>query len=504
MDNMDNDTRIIPDAGDDNWLDGILDAPELRGEIGPDEQAVHAAGLTHPEDLEMEQIMEETASSNWEIPPEMAPEPFRDEEYRDTFGEGRELDELFEDGSQETMPPLEQEKDEAEEENVPEEDPPVRKGRPRRKKGYGLFGIPHVLATVIWLAITLAIGVSLGRMIWVCAADVLAFGRESQEIQFTITDTDNMDTIATKLKNAGLVRYPELFKLYADLTHAEEKISAGTFTLNTIYDYHAMVNAMRPNANGREVVKVMIPEGYSCAQIFKVLEENGVCTVEELEQYAANGELGEYWFLDGVERGDKYCLEGYLFPDTYEFYTNDEPGRVLGKFLNAFDDRFTDIMRDKLVTLNERLSEKLARNGYGQEYIDSHQMTIREVVIVASMIEREAANNAESFTISSVIYNRLTNPDFPYLNIDATIVYALGGKTDPLTAEDLQIDSPYNTYTHAGLTPGPIANPGRESLYAALDPDDESYYYYALDPETGVHHFSKTYDEHQRFLDSLN
>jgi UPF0755 protein len=127
------------------------------------------------------------------------------------------------------------------------------------------------------------------------------------------------------------------------------------------------------------------------------------------------------------------------------------------------------------------------------------------------MIEKETANIPESFTISSVIYNRLNNSsEFPFLNIDATIVYALGGKSD-LTEEDLKIDSPYNTYTNKGLPPGPISNPSQNSIAAALDPEetlDENgkrikYYYYALDPSTNEHHFSKTYKEHQAFLDSL-
>ena len=129
--------------------------------------------------------------------------------------------------------------------------------------------------------------------------------------------------------------------------------------------------------------------------------------------------------------------------------------------------------------------------------------TIREVVIIASMIEKESANDLESFTVSSVIYNRLSDPDaYPYLNIDATIVYALGGKSD-LTEEDLKLDSPYNTYTNRGLPPGPISSPSQNSIAAALDPEDTGYYYYAFDPSTDEHHFSKTYAEHLAFLETL-
>jgi UPF0755 protein len=119
-------------------------------------------------------------------------------------------------------------------------------------------------------------------------------------------------------------------------------------------------------------------------------------------------------------------------------------------------------------------------------------MTVATIVNVASMVEKEAANNIENYTVASVIYNRLCRWELPYLNIDATIVYALGGKTDPLTNADLQIDSPYNTYTHMGLPAGPISNPGLASLNAALDPDDTDFFYYALNPKTNEHKFSKT------------
>ena len=123
--------------------------------------------------------------------------------------------------------------------------------------------------------------------------------------------------------------------------------------------------------------------------------------------------------------------------------------------------------------------------------------TVREVAIVASMIEKEAAAPAEASNIAGVIYNSLFNWDGTpaYLNIDASIVYALNGKTD-LTREDLQVDSLYNTYTHTGLTPTPISNPGLSSLKAALSPASHNYYYYVLNPETGMHTFSTTYEEH--------
>ena len=236
-----------------------------------------------------------------------------------------------------------------------------RKIRPKRKKGAGLLGIPHILATVIWLALIVAIGVSMGRMLWVCCSDIMAFGKGNYEVTITITKEDTIDSISQKLGQANLVRYPGLFKEFATLTGKDERISAGTFTLSTRLDYNAMINAMAAHGATREVVSIMFPEGATCAQIFKLLADKNVCTVEELEDYAANGELSDYWFLEGVSRGSKYCLEGYLAPDTYNFYTNDSPRRVLEKFLNEFDDRFTDIMKDNFVAMQKLYVDTMRR-----------------------------------------------------------------------------------------------------------------------------------------------
>ena len=425
------------------------------------------------------------------------PAEFRDDEFRDTFGEGEVLERIFSD--QPVEEPEQTEKGPSQEEAPEEEteEETMEKGRPKRRSGSGLLGLPHLAATVVWLLIIVAVGAAIGRMVWLCAADVLAFGREAKTVTITIEEGDTLDDVAQKLKDAELISYPGLFKLYANISDAMDKIKPGTYVLNgqsgdaaeemVVYDYMALVSAMSPYSSGLTVVEdLRIPEGYTCAQIFKLLEENGVCTAAELEEYAASGELDEYWFLEGVERGDKYCLEGYLFPNTYDFYENDDPERVLEKMLDAFDASFTDVMKQKLQTLQEE-------KGY----------TIREVVIIASMIEKESASDLESYTVSSVIYNRLADPsEYPYLNIDATIVYALGGKAD-LTEEDLKVDSPYNTYTNKGLPPGPISSPSQNSLAAALGPEDTDYYYYAFDPSTGAHHFSRTYEEHMAFLATL-
>ena len=379
---------------------------------------------------------------------------------------------------------------------------PVRKTRPRRKKGDGLLSIPHMLAVVIWLLIIVAIGTSMGRFIWVCAADVLAFGRESREVSISVTADDTIESIADKLHKAGLIHIPELFLFYADITDVEEdnKITTGTFTLNTIYDYNALVNHMGPRSTNRVVIEdVLIPEGYSCRQIFALLEEKGICKASDLEAYAASGELDDYWFLENVQRGDKYCLEGYLFPDTYDFYENSTPRLALEKMLDGFQYRINQEILDQLPALNERLTAMMRKNGESEEFIAGNQLTLRDLLNVASMIEKETGSHSESHRIASVIYNRLFSwGDSPrYLGIDATVIYALDGKID-LTAEDLAVDSPYNTRNHEGLPPGPICNPGLASIQAALNPEDTGYYYYVLNPESGTHMFAKTLAEHNK------
>lgn len=503
--------RFIDEQINDNWLEDFLQQKqaeeEPEKEIGADPVAVAAAGLIAPEDRELEKILAE----NWDI--EEEPQPVKAEE---AFPVEEELPIVIDDEPvQEDVPeevaeevPLEEAEPEPEEEIVPDDG---KKRRPRMKKGYGLLGIPHVLATIIWLAIIVVIAVPLGRLGWLYVADVMAFGREKQSVTLTITEEEvsngDLESISKKLADAGIVRYPGLFQKFAELTGKGERIDAGTYTLGSHLDYNALLNNMRDYGPAMDVVELMFPEGYNCAQIFAKLEEEGVCTAKELEDYAANGELSDYWFLEGVERGSKYCLEGYLAPDTYKFYTNDDPGRVLEKFLDAFDANFTDKMKEDFKLMQARYEEALRNNGYGSDYIDAYPLTLHKVMTVASIVQKETANDAESYDIASVFYNRLTNPgNHPYLGSDATVYYAIGdyfGEVEELTNEHLNVDNPYNTRNHQGLPPGPICNPGAYTMYAALDPNRTDYYYFVYSAVDREHLFSSTLAEHEQKLQEL-
>ena len=463
---MDN-KNMNPSSGDDtSWLDELLESSNYGEDAIQD-----LSGSV--EDMELERIIREAKADEWDLTDIIESQQ---PEYEESAPAAQPA---FEDPEVAAQVHWDEEEPshEAEEEIYEESD---RKVRPKRKSSYGLFGLPHFASILIWIGIVAVCGISLGRLLWICATDVLAFGREDRVTTITITNSDvgNIDAIADKLYNAGLIKYRELFRFYASLSSADEKISAGTFELNTLFDYNALVKGMSASSSYRETVKVTIPEGYTCAQIFALLEENGVCTVAELKAYEVQS---DYWFLEGTNENAEYPLEGFLFPDTYQFYIGDNAKGVFRRFLARFDDIFTDELK---------------------AYVESSKYSLYEIMTIASMIEKESAGSSENYDISSVIYNRLNNPaSFPFLNIDATIVYAQGGNSDVI---DKELDSPYNTYKYKGLPPTPICNPSLLSIQAALAPTDTKYYYYALDPSTGLHHFSKTYSEHQDFLNSLN
>jgi len=486
---------------DTSWLDELLassdygedaltevrgtgDAFALPEELLAAEPKQEADASDSVDDAELDKIMKEAMSDEWDLTETILnapPVPIYDEEPVLDGEDFNGFEEHPEESQEGTQP----------EEEIDE----LRKVRPKRKNGYGLFGIPHLMSTAIWILIVVAIGASLGRLLWVCAADVLAFGRTDQSITITITDSDDAESVADKLYNAGLIRYRDLFLFYTKLLEDPEKgvtfrdrISSGTYELNSLFDYKALVDNMSANSSYRETKKVTIPEGYTCAQIFALLEKEGICKAEELKTYRVQS---DYWFLEGINQSAEYPLEGFLYPDTYEFYINGSAREVFSRFLSRFDDimdeKLKDVaLKDYVVKLNERL---------GKNY------TLYDVMIVASMIEKESASSGENYDVSSVIYNRLGDTaQFPYLNIDATIVYAQGGSSETI---DRELDSPYNTYKYKGLPPTPICNPSLLSIQAALNPSDTDYYYYALDPSTGLHHFSETYKEHQAFLNSL-
>lgn len=340
---------------------------------------------------------------------------------------------------------------------------PRRTAKRRRKRSLGA----SISFAALYVIFVIGVSVLLACVGWIAANDVLALNKEEHEVTISITAEDDYDDVVDMLKDNGLIEYKALFKLFSAFTHGKDKIAAsGTFTLNTNMDYRALISGISANSATRSQVDVTIPEGYTVDQIFQLLVDKGVATtVEELQQAAAEHDYN-FSFLQDIPLGDYKRLEGFLFPATYTFYTPHDPVYAINKMLVAFDAKFTDDMRAQAV-----------ESGY----------SVREILTIASMIEKET-DGTDRTRIASVIYNRLNNPSYEtagYLGIDATSLYS----SDP----------GYNTYSQQGLPDGPIANPGMESILAALNPASESYYYYALGDD-GLHHYFKTLSEQQAFI----
>lgn len=378
-------------------------------------------------------------------------------------------------------------------------EPAVRPARPAQPEAPRRAGRSGCLGGLIYFAFVVSISIILACVGWMAASDVLALNKEPvtatvtldkaefKDVTISYTDADgnakersghqvSVGYVAKQLKDAGIIKYKGLFELYCSVSHAKTKIDPGTYELSTNYDYRALVKKMQIGSGAMVTTKVTIPEGYTMEQIFHKLEDENVCSYDDLMDAAANYSYN-YSFIDQSMQGDAKRLEGFLFPDTYEFYQGMQASSAINKFLENFHDRITAEMLEKA---------------------DERGMTMQEVVTVASMIEKEAANDDERAMIAAVIYNRI-EAGMP-LQIDSTIMYVLPEHKDVLTVEDTKIDSPYNTYQNKGLPPTPIANPGLASIKATLSPASTQALYYALDAESGTHKFFTSYGEFQAFV----
>ena len=352
---------------------------------------------------------------------------------------------------------------------------PPRRPRKRKKRRFNIF--TYLLFVLITSAILAGVG-------WLLITDLCAFNKEDITATIEVTADDTVSTIADKLEDAGLIQYKWFFKLFATVADAKDKIGTGTYELNTDMDYRALIVGMH-NSSGNlnsDTVRITIPEGYTVAQIIHLMAEKGVNTEENLLE-AAKTAAFDYEYIDNNSE-DISRLEGYLFPDTYDFYLNEKPANALNRLIKNFDSKLDD----------DLLAQAEAR-GYD----------LKKIITIASLIEKET-DGTDQVKIASVIYNRLGGPGdkggtYGLLQIDASLLYALPDHEGAITNADKQTDSKYNLYKYAGLPPTPIANPGLASIEAALEPAETNYYYYALGKD-GKHHFSATLQEHNAFLNS--
>lgn len=304
--------------------------------------------------------------------------------------------------------------------------------------------------------------------------EVLALDRPDNEVIIQIPEDASRAQVAKILKRADVIEHKGLFRLFAFSTKRGAEFPAGEYKVNSNMDYRALLRRITSKKSILNTVTVTIPEGYEVSQIVALLEENGVCDAAALEEAIANSDF-DYDFLDGIPLGKKNRLEGYLFPDTYEFYKGDSAERVIKRFLDNFELKYNADMQARAKELG---------------------FTTHELITLASIVEREATAKDRK-DIASVFHNRLKSDKYPYLESCATVQYVLGERKKVISIADTKIDNKYNTYKYKGLPPGPIANPGLDSIKATLYPNDTGYYFFALQ-EDGTHKFSKTYEEHLR------
>ena len=296
------------------------------------------------------------------------------------------------------------------------------------------------------------------------------------------------------LKKAGVIKYSGVFNTYAKYridkrSYLTGEYISGEHILNPMMNYDKLLDTLSEYERGVSgTVRITIPEGLTVNETIDLLVSKGVGKKEDYTEALQSFEY-EYKFAEGLNAQSlsehrfntdiSYRLEGYLFPDTYDFYLNENPISALDKFLTNFNRKF-----------EEEYYERAKELG----------MTVDEVITLASMIEKEGNNPSDYYYISSVFHNRLKSSEYPYLNSDATLQYAQGERSG-LYDIDTSMDHPYNTYKKPGLPPGPICNPGIQAIDAALYPERTSYYYFYT-KKNGETVFTRTYNEHQRVVNS--
>lgn len=282
--------------------------------------------------------------------------------------------------------------------------------------------------------------------------------------------------IGRKLYNENLIMSKNIFHILVTLTDLDENLQAGYYEFSPSYSMCEIINIM---VGGKVATfKVTIPEGYNIDSIIKRLGNMTMYEERDFKKVLDENNIDRE-YLPQKEIEYKYRLEGFLYPDTYIIPRGYSPQKIIETMLTQFEKVW-------LV----RLQNKTNKSDY----------SILHIMTIASLIEREAKIDKEKSIIAGVIYNRLQKD--MYLQIDAGIQYSIEGYKDKLLYSDLEIDSPYNTYLHRGLPPGPICSPGDEAIDAALNPADVDYlFYFAL--ADGTHVFTKTYDQHLRMQNVL-
>ena len=343
----------------------------------------------------------------------------------------------------------------------------------KKKKGRHSAG-KNIIKTVIWILCIIIVSVGLAFGVIYAGADYMGigFGRGS-DVTIEIEQGMSTEQIAEELKEAGAVKIPLLFRVYAKFKHYDSQFKYGVYSFNTEAGYEAISQMLIEEGALAQSVKVTIPEMSSVDDIAEILEENGVCTKSDFINEVQNGEFG-YDFIDDIPVDNVYYrLEGYLFPETYDFYNFDSEEcahLAVEKMLKTLDDKLTDGMM-----------QKISESGY----------TLHEIMTMASIVELEAGGSPDEMAnVAAVFYNRLESDDFTTLGSSPTRKYPYGG-------------GKYNTYESPGLPPGPLCSPSLKSIEASIEPTENFDYYYFVTDASMKFYYNKTLAEHNSTIARL-
>lgn len=310
---------------------------------------------------------------------------------------------------------------------------------------------------------------------------------DTTAVEVVIPKGASLSQISDILYDNDLIRSKQVFKFYTDFSDNASKLRAGTYTLSRSMSFDDIIYELRQTTELAPTAVVTLPEGLTVLTFADLLANKDVTDAllyQQMCQSGAGASIPSALTEAGVDLTERrYALEGYLFPDTYEFYRQSSAQDVVDRQLARFDEVVTEEHRARAAELG---------------------MTLDEVVTMASLVEKEA-KSPQFAQVAAVLHNRLAE-GMP-LQSDASVSYGLGiTNRINLTTAELETNTPYNTYLNTGLPVGPICNPGLAAIEAVLYPDQElmkaGYLYFALtDPETGVLAFSRTYDEHQAVVD---
>ncbi|WP_052339426.1 endolytic transglycosylase MltG [Gorillibacterium massiliense] len=308
---------------------------------------------------------------------------------------------------------------------------------------------------------------------------------KGEMVSFTIPAGTSSRDIADTLETKGIVKNGSFFWLYLKYKGEGARFQAGEYEMTPGMTLNEVIGKLnRGETVKEETIHFTVPEGYTLEQVAKKLEEQNAVSATAFLQLADKPPTALSEVLAGPLPTDnqvRHKLEGYLFPETYEMKKGSTAEDIM--------ERMAEELKNKLSAIPDFDSRLKARG-----------LTLHELLTVASLVEKESAVKEESPMIAGVIYNRLKAK--MRLEIDATVQYALPEYKERLFEADLKTESPYNTYLHDGLPPGPIANPGLDSIEAALSPKDSKYLFYVTKKDgSRTHLFAETYEQHLKNIE---